>query len=291
MSLKFNSRFRTLLSNVSAFVVDLFGTIFSVALIGVLSSFKVAHRNKNLKVNVEKACCVLGNGPSLKVALDNGKVEYKGNDVICVNLFCKSEYFRVIKPQYYFVSDYVYLGRLQTERHKQIYSEFVSCLNSVDWEMMLFLPTLLPEDKLLKDIQNPYISIQRVNTTWIKGFKHFRFRNYHRFLAIPRCENILGVVLTLMVSLNYKKILLYGADHSWTKDMFVDDDNVVCYGDRHVYNTNLQVIKMNHPLYVELSSFAMVFRAHHEIEEYAQTKCCQIFNCTEGSFIDAYKRK
>lgn len=290
MSIKYNKSLRTLLQTVVQFLGDLFWTIFSTVLILFLSSFRAARKYRKYNIEEGNDCCVLGNGPSLKDALDNNEVRYNGCDVICVNMFCKSEYFEVIKPRYYCLVDRVYFMPI-TPRHHKLVEDLVAGLNKVDWEMELIVPAGIPCDDLMKQLNNPNLKVVRINNIWIKGFKRFCHYCYSKQLAIPRCENILGVVLTLAVAKGYKNIYVYGADHSWTRDMYVDDDNVVCYGDRHVYHKDLQIIKMNHPLYVELSSFATVFKAHLTINEFAKSRGCNIYNCTKGSFIDAYTRK
>lgn len=291
MSIKYNKTFRRLLAALNDFIGNTFDSFMSLLYIGVLSSCRSARQcRKELCGEKTRACCVLGNGPSLKDAMERGEVKYKDSDVACVNMFCVSEYFEMIKPKYYFISDLVYFAP-QNERHHGLIDKLLRGLNSVDWEMILVIPNLVPEGgRLLSEIKNDNIKVLRINTTRIEGFQKFCYNLYNRQLAVPQCENIVGLVLTKMVSWNYKTVYLYGADHSWTKDLFVDNDNVVCYGDRHVYDTNLSIVKMNHPLWIELRSFAIVFKAHMKIQEYAKEKECIIYNCTKESFIDAYTR-
>ena len=289
--LKYNKTFRKKLSATTSFLSNTGKSFLSLLYMGVLSSQKKARQIRKAMCDAkDRACCVLGNGPSLKAAMEHGVVKFEGKDVMCVNMFCLSEYFEVIKPQYYFLTDLAFFSP-KNERHENLVDKLVNRLSKVNWNMTLVIPNVVPSGgRLLSELKNEKICVLKINTTRIDGFKCFCHHYYSRQLAIPQCENIVGVVLTKAVSWNYKTIYLYGADHSWTKDLFVDDDNVVCYGDRHVYDTNLSIIKMNHPLWVELASFTVVFKAHTKIQEYAKAKGCMIYNCTEESFIDAYPR-
>ena len=291
MNLKYNKRFRKALSSMKVFLSNLGNSFMSFLYICILSSQKTARRcRKEQRGDKSRNCCVLGNGPSLKNAVEKGEVKYTDCDVVCVNMFCLSEYFSVIKPQYYFLTDLAYFAP-KNERHKNLINNLIKKLSEVTWNMILVIPNIVPSGgKLLNQLNNDKISVLKINTTRVDGFKKLCHYYYNRQLAIPQCENILGVVLTKIVSWNYKTIYLYGADHSWTKDLYVDDNNVVCYGDRHVYDTNLSIIKMDHPLWVELRSFTIVFKAHIKIQEYAIAKGCTIYNCTKESFIDAYPR-
>lgn len=290
MNIKYITLVRRFVQTLIQFISDLGWTAFSTGMVLVLSSFRAARTGRKNKAKDGRFCCVLGNGPSLKDALDNNEVEYDNCDVVCVNMFCKSDYFNKIKPRYYYLMDKAYFIPA-TPRHHQLIKDLVEGLNKVDWEMNLVVPVGMPCDFLLKDLNNTYVKIERINGIWVKGFRGFRHLCYKRQYAIPRCDNVLGVVLTMAVSKGYQKVFLYGADHSWTRDLYVDDDNVVCYGDRHVYHKELQIVKMNHPLHEELTSFATVFKAHLTINDYAKECGCEIINCTKGSFIDAYTRK
>lgn len=292
MSIKYNKGFRKTLAAITELLSNIGSSFMSLLYMVALSSTKMARKcRKDMCGEKSRGCCVLGNGPSLKAALELGEVKFEGNDVVCVNMFCLSEFFQVIKPNYYFLSDLAYFAP-KNERHENLVDKLIDYINKVEWDMTLVIPNVIPGgSRLMSSLRNNHIRIIKINTTRIDGFRFFCHYHYNRQMAVPQCENIVGVVLTKVISWNYKNIYLYGADHSWTKDLFVDDDNVVCYGDRHVYNTNLSIIKMNHPLWVELRSFTIVFKAHMKIQEYAKAKGCNIYNCTKGSFIDAYPRE
>ena len=113
---------------------------------------------------------------------------------------------------------------------------------------------------------------------------------YNHAFAMPRCQTVTNFALLAAVLMKYKKVYLYGADHSWTKDLRVDDDNVVCYGDRHIYNTDLTVIKLDYSIGALLHNYANMFDSHVSINNYAISRNVRIINCTKESFVDAYER-
>ena len=107
---------------------------------------------------------------------------------------------------------------------------------------------------------------------------------------MPRCQTVVNFAIGFAINMGYENVYLYGADHTWTRDLFVDDNNVVCYGDRHVYNKNLTVVKKRDTFAHLLSQFAMMFEAHYQLEDFSKTQGVKIWNCSSDSFLDAYER-
>lgn len=263
----------------------------SICRMFVLSKISVSRQSKNYpKLKENSDCTILANGPSLKEALDNNEVLLEEKDVFVVNMFVQSPEFWTVKPMFYFLADNAFFSP-QSERAKQYVSILTEEFNKIDWEMYLCVPSGCVSGGILKNISNPNIKVIHWNTTTFEGFRglcHFMFRHN---LAMPRCQTVTNMALAASINMGYKNVYLYGADHSWTKDLRVDDDNVVCYGDRHVYATGLQVIKKDCTIGALLHAFGNMFDTHQIIEEYAQTMNVSIWNCTKGSFVDAYKRK
>ena len=291
MNLKYNKEFRTVLSALSDGLINFKNTILSIGYLITLSSWRAARNYSKIgELKTSDICCVLGNGPSLKEALENDEVLYKDADVMCVNMFCQDMAFWKIKPRFYYVSDPAYFIP-KTERHKKMVEILMNNMLKVDWDMILITGPKVPKCKLIDEIRkNKHIKIFGINCAQVSGFKWFRHFIYNHHLGMPRCQTIVNMVLTNAINLGYKTVYLYGADHSWTKDLRVDDNNVVCYGDRHVYDTNLQIIKKDQNIAALLDAFSKMFKSHYLIEEYAASKGTKIWNCTKGSFVDAYER-
>lgn len=279
--------FADILSSMSA---DIFSSFTSLCRLLILSKASVARRSKhNPSLKTSQSCTILANGPSLKVALEEQKVRLDGNDVFVMNMFVQSPEFWTIKPRFYFLVDGVFFTP-KTERHNQLIQTLKEAFNKVDWEMHLCISSGCVNGGLIKELHNDHIKVLRWNTTTFEGFRwlrHFMFR--HDF-AMPRCQTVANFALVSAVNMKYDNIYLYGADHGWTKDLRVDDDNIVCYGDRHVYNTSLTEIKLNNNIADLLRQYAHMFESHWIINDYAKASGVKIWNCTEGSFVDAYSR-
>ena len=270
---------------------NIVSSIISLCRMFVLSKMSVARKSKkNSQQKRYNNCTILANGPSLKEALESKEVLLEGNDVFVVNMFVQTTDFWKIKPRFYFIVDGAFFTP-KNERHEELISVLLDAFQKVDWDMNLCISAGCANGGILKLLDNPHIKIMRWNTTTFEGFpwlRHFMFRHN---MAMPRCQTITNMALVAAINMGYKNINLYGADHSWTKDLRVDDDNIVCYGDRHVYNANLIVIKKEKSFAYLLRQFAKMFESHEVISLYAKRQNCKILNCTKGSFIDAYERK
>ena len=97
--------------------------------------------------------------------------------------------------------------------------------------------------------------------------------------------------------MGYTKIYLYGADHSWTKTLDVDNENFVISIQPHYYEDNekeLQRVReayKNLRLHDVLGSMVVAFRSYWEIKDYAEAIGVEILNHTPGSMIDAFPKK
>lgn len=266
-------------------------SIVSLLRMCVLSRVSVAKRARkygNLKSH--PSCTVLANGPSLKVALEGDEVILDNVDVFCVNMFCESEYFWKLKPRFYFIVDEAYFSDSPDDRNKILIEKLYTALNKVDWDMYLCISSTGNNGGVLRKLENSKIHVLRWNTTTFEGFRGLRHAIFHSQMGMPRCQTVTNFALAAAINMHYNKVYLYGADHTWTRDLFVDDDNVVCYGDRHVYNTGLTVIKHTKNMTQILSAFSNMFASHMIIRDYADAEDVKIINKTKGSFIDAYNR-
>lgn len=245
-----------------------------------LSTSRRIKRIKKLSNVLDRRCVILGNGPSLKEAITNNELD--DGDFFAVNMFVKSEDFWSLKPIAYFLID-PYLSTNEI-------SELSAAFSKVHWSMMLVVPQMMKEEIYKKLLDNPNINLVRVNSNEFIGFKSIRHWFYMHNLAMVPCQTVVNAALMFAISMGYKHISLYGADHTWTRDLIVNDNNEVCYGDRHVYKTKVEYIKMNHNMGAQLEYFSQMFKSHYLIREYANRMNVKILNKTKGSFIDAYER-
>lgn len=275
----------------SQFISELVSSLVSLLRICILSSIKVAIRSKKYEdLKDSDTCIVLGNGPSLKHVLDNGDINKADGDMMCVNMFCKSNYFSILRPKFYMLCDGGYFHPT-SERVTRLVEELIAALNSVDWKLYLIIP---PRESsncyLLSSIHNNNITVLRMNHTEVSGFKCFRHFMYKTRIGMPRCQTVVNYALVTAINMKYHTILLYGADHSWSKDTWVGDDNRVYTGDPHLYANNTNVVCLKHGISEEFLYISQVFSTHRIIREYADYRKVRIINKTKGSFIDAYDR-
>jgi hypothetical protein len=102
----------------------------------------------------------------------------------------------------------------------------------------------------------------------------------------------------ISINLGYKNIYLFGADHSWLKDIHVDENNLVLLTQKHFYNEKsarpkpmTNTGKGVRKLHEVLKKFQITFKNYFLIEEYSRKKNSLIFNSTKNSYIDAFERK
>lgn len=275
------------------FLNNLGETLKALAFILFLSSVRYIKSSKNLdKTKIKKNCIVLGNGPSLKDAFKNGEVPYNDCDVLCVNLFCMSEHFWEVKPRYYLAIDGAFFApNWDSQKDKVNYMK--EAFKKIDWPMYFIIPCYAKNGGLLENLNNPSITIVRLNTAGIEGFKHFRHFIYKSRMGMPLCQNVTNFAICSAINMSYNNIYIYGADFSWMKDMHVNDDNILCQGESHVYDDN-KVCKVTHFIGYKMSTvckaWSTAFRIHEILNDYATSKGVKIYNRTRGSYIDAYPR-
>ena len=113
---------------------------------------------------------------------------------------------------------------------------------------------------------------------------------------MPRPRNVLIPSLMVGLRMGYRRIVIVGADHTWTRTLSVDDQNRVVSIQPHFYKDNdkeqerVASVYRDVRLHEVLGSMAIAFRSYHAIADYAARCDVSILNATPGSFIDAFPR-
>lgn len=274
----------------------------------VFTKFNTLLNSKKSKIkplkNTNKKVIVLANGPSVKKEFDDKTIlsEMANTDAICVNFFYKSEVFDFIKPKYYLISAPELWEEDVSELHQKNRNSLYNKLtNHVTWEMTFFIPFQAKTTSFWREqlSKNNNITIQYYNNTPIEGFESFRFRQFDKQRGTPRCHNVLGYTLMVLIWKDYKNIGIFGADHTWTKSLYVSEDNKAFLEQPHFYNTNPNLVQMHtkgkkdekkRKFHEIIHKFYLAFKSYFEIHNYAKTKGIKIYNLTKGSFIDAFER-
>lgn len=238
---------------------------------------------------------VMGTGPSLKEAMEHHADILQNTDILAVNYTANTDIYRELKPRLYVLADPHFFA-IDSEGNPSdpIVSRLWGNIASTDWKMTLYVPC---RKKIPESIEkNDNITVKRYNLTPGEGMRGPVHWLYRKGLAMPRPRNVL--VASIMVALRdgYRDIYLVGADHSWSRDLRVDEENHVVYVLNHFYKDSdkehkrIDRLYENYKLHEILNSMMIAFRSYHQILRFADEIGAKITNCTPGSFIDAFPR-
>ncbi len=254
---------------------------------------------------------ILGNGPSLTRFLASGYLTRNNTDTLCVNFFARTEEYQKVKPKFYVITSPEYFVGEEKESWRQDRNlTFTKIAEDTNWQMALLVPVLARKNRVWdKEIRkNQKVTISYFNTTPIEGFKSLNYFWYGLRLGMPRPHNVLIPSIFIALHAKYKRIFLVGADHNWTREMMVTNDNRVLLSQKHFYddqqdNSENKNSSTPKPMYKGgsgeerkihevLTKFVYAFQAYWEIKEYVEKrKASEIINITPGSFIDAFKKE
>jgi len=233
---------------------------------------------------------ILGNGPSLK----NFDPESQQNTDYCVVNFAPlSDLFFAVRPRFYVLIDTAFFEKPQ--------DELVNRLRSVSWDLFLFVPYRERKKAQQRFGLNSHIVIIPVHCVGIHdtySWKKSAFRLFRKGWAMPSPQNVLIAAIYCMINSGFKQINIYGADHSWISQLFVDEHNRLMIKDSHFYDDKevscrpiLLEDGTESTLCCELRLQADAFGAYEMLRGYAEyLGGVEIINKTVGSFIDAFQR-
>ena len=263
-------------------------SLFSV----ILFSRQGAPNIKELAKRIENLdeCYLLGTGPSLKkfVELDEA---LDGKTFMVMNNFFRSEYFEIIKPRFLVMVDPAYYREIKDDFSTASREDMVTAMNKISWEITLIVPYEFKKGSTIGRIRNSNVSYCYINNIPVDGFLEMSHYLYKNNLGMPWPGNVMIAAIFCCINIGFKKIYLLGAEHSWTKDLRVNDNNKVCYYDDHFYDSKSMRVVPNTNISLMLSMIARGFKSHQQLNVYSQYRGCEVINLTENSFIDAYNRR
>ena len=284
-----------------------FHSLTSLMRIILLSKYFINYK----KDDNHEECVILGNGPSLNNFLNNYPDFLHDRATIAVNYFVRSvDDYKAIRPDHYvIVSPEYWQGEQKEGWHDDRMKTFQLIAEHTQWKMKLFVPAFAKKHKKwLKEIgNNDCIEVVYFNNIAIEGFQWLTHWAYRNNLGMPRPHNVLIGAILFAINLKYSTIYVAGAEHSWLKDIQITGTNEVLLSQKHFYESKKEHIKSvfsdgkARPMYVGGSSqarklhevlekFYYTFRSYWELQNYAVSRGIHIFNITEESFIDAFKR-
>lgn len=233
---------------------------------------------------------ILGNGNSLKSAVDSMSQDC---DYMVMNSHVLHTSYSELKPRYYVLADPAFFHPNACYDGKDVVKRIFA---DTKWKMTLFVSW--EHTNSVDFPKSEWVTVQRVNQCSYNGPEQHREYVYEHNLAMPEVNNVLASAIYLGIYMGYKNVELYGVEHSWTKDIYVNDKNQTCIRDSHFYDKeevqdNVIINEYKRPLkfHEVLRMYAVYFPAYWELRELADKHNCKIFNCTPHSFIDAFERK
>lgn len=237
---------------------------------------------------------IMGNGPSLRSFIDGGPDLREGFDLMAVNFAANAPEFRSLRPQLYILADpHFFNGHATDPNVKRLWEN----LSSVSWRMTLWLPVghkamawailgSLPKN----------VEVRWFNLTPVEGRGILSRALVKAGLGMPRPRNVLIPAIMTAIRAGYREIYLVGADHTWSRSLWVDEKNRVVSVQPHFYKDNEKEAERvaseyaGYHLHDILGSLTVAFRSYFDIADHASRMGVTITNATPGSFIDAFPR-
>lgn len=282
------------------FFKNLQNTLLSLIRIVFFSKFN----GRSNKISADnESIVILGNGPSLNLSIELYKDKLIKRKTLAVNLMVCSPLFEELKPSYYTLLAPQFFKK--DEELTDIYIKnniqlFTDLNNKTQWEMVLFVPAIFKSSDRLKKLlsENKFIQIQYFNVTPIEGFHSFCDWCFSKGIGMPRPHNVLIPAIMNSVQVGFKEIYILGADHSWLKEITVDENNVALVNQKHFYDENesrpekmQDYIKRPRHLHEIIHKFYLSFKGYWEIKRFAEKRNISIYNSSEFSMIDAFERR
>lgn len=274
----------------SGFIQKLGSSLTSLLKVALMSKGGSASSNEGK----DRELVIMGNGPSLRTTIDNDFEWLVSHDLMAVNFAANSEEFFRLRPKYYILADGHFFSSIQTDINvRKLWDNF----SRVSWGMTLMIPVRFKHlvKPLLMNARD--LKLRYFNLTPVEGFRWLNHLLFSAGLGMPRPRNVMIPAIIEGIRLGYGKIYICGADHSWTKTLDVDNNNLVISIQPHFYADNESEHKRVRETYKDLrlhdvlGSMVVAFRSYWEIAVYAKKKKVEIINATPGSMIDAFPRK
>lgn len=235
---------------------------------------------------------ILANGPSLMIELEEA-LSHKDRTNAACNLAAFSTYFQEIRPAFYFLADPAFFKQGSSDER---ISKLIFILNNqVDWNMTLVVP-INGFNVALQSLKNSFITIVPVPVVQYEGNAKKRIELLKKGECAPSFVNVTIFMEYFFLNMGYKNLYLYGVDHTFFDNMYINNNNEICIDDSHFYGKDPIVIKRikSDGTRWKLSDWIrdkyLTFLEHERMQKYAESLGAYIVNCTKKSLIDAYPR-
>ena len=277
---------------------DLFFTIMDTLRIPFRSKrlCRAKYENKAQKHTISILCT----GPSMNDGVEELLAKNMLTDFFAVNDFAQSELYKKTAPKYYVLLDPAYWVDNRDTNECDVIARnktFSAINNLTTWDMTIFFPVEARNSKFIQEaITNNHVKVEPFNYFQFYPTKT-EFYNYileNNWGCVP-VGNVLGGALYLSINMGYNEIYLFGVEHSWLKDVRVNNNNQVCTIKKHFYGEGELEPWMKSDgscfkMFELLDAISTHFKGYFFLDWYAKKHNVRILNCTEGSFIDSFER-
>lgn len=253
----------------------------------VLMSRRPTRRSDDRKDTI----IIMGNGPSLRDAMERDMDVLKSFPRMAVNLSALAPEFGELRPDYYILADIAFFVKEKSGKVPALWDT----LAGVSWPMTLFLPVMargMAEVKRLPD----NVVVKYYNLTPAEGFGWLMRPIYDLGLAMPRPRNVLIPAIMSAMREGFRRVALIGADHNWSKTLWVTERNCVVSVQPHFYKDDDKELRRAEEIFKNVrihevyENYAIAFRSYHNLKAYTDCRGVEVLNATPGSFIDAFPR-
>ncbi|WP_303741153.1 hypothetical protein [uncultured Duncaniella sp.] len=234
---------------------------------------------------------IMGNGPSLRDAMEHDMDVLKAYPRMAVNLSALAPEFRELRPDYYILADIAFFLKVKTGKVPALWE----ALAGVDWPMTLFLPATARGMAEVRRLPGN-VTVKYYNLTPAEGFGWLMRPVYDMGLAMPRPRNVLIPSIMSAMREGFRRVVLIGADHNWSKTLWVTERNCVVSVQPHFYKDDDKELRRAEEIFRNVrihdvyENYAIAFRSYHNLKAYTDRRGVEVLNATPGSFIDAFPR-
>lgn len=253
------------------------------------SRFSIVNKQNTIFKNYE-TCLVLGNGPSIKQDL-NEIIKLRSNsDIMALNFFCNSPEFKRFKPVLYCIADPVIFSSAKgKEILPDAINDFIKNFNKIDWNCDLYYPKHFDRKFILNKITNPLVRKRSYNSTPLNSNYKLTHLFFKYGLGMPVPESVIIPSILITINQRFKKIYLFGVDHSWAKNLEVDDNNSSSFLLNHFWGNDSRTLSDRGMSDFFMSQYRL-FSSHDQLKKYSEYRNVKIINKTKKSLIDSYDR-
>lgn len=234
----------------------------------------------------------MGNGPSLRQAIDNSFSWLHSHTLMAVNFAANAPEFEKLAPEFYILADPHFFIHADSDPNV---GKLWANLSNVSQEMTLFVPAKW-KNAVKNLLHSDKVKVKFFNLTPVEGLTKVSHLLFNLGLGMPRPRNVMIPAIMMAIREGFSTIYLAGADHSWSRTLDVDDHNRVVsiqphfYADNKNEHTRVATEYAGYHLHDILQSLTIAFRSYFEVKKYAESRGVEIYNATPGSMIDAFPR-